>query len=223
MPPTLSTRGQPTAAGALSHAAHRRSDLRQRFWMGQTSHQARAPTQRAAPASTRRPSIALGPAIRRHPSATAVRRCTWSQRSCAAAPRVRPRRFDLLVTTSRSRTISTTVVGGSISPTPQSRMHRACPPPSRPPPLGVHLDLLRGRRALERQQPAADRGQRQAPAGEPVQRRDRSSGDDVGGDGDRRRRLLGPRPRTTVTGRSGRAPPPPRPGRRYVVPAARPE
>ena len=80
----------------------------------------------------------------------------------------------------RSRTISTTVVGGSITPTPHSRddRRRAAEPGDR---VLVLRDLVGGRRALERQQPTADGGERQAPAGQPVQRRDRASGDHVGG------------------------------------------
>ena len=85
-------------------------------------------------------------------------------------------------TTSRSRTISTTVVGGSITPTPQSVM-TGSEPPSRAIAVAVLGHLVRGRGSLERQQPAADGGQRQAPSGEPVQRCYRPGGDDIGGDG----------------------------------------
>ena len=63
--------------------------------------------------------------------------------------------------------------------------------------LPMLLDLVRGRRPFHRQHPAADVGERQAPAGEPVQRSHRASGDDVGAM--QRPTCSSARPRTTVT------------------------
>src|SRR5690606_32111119 len=43
----------------------------------------------------------------------------------------------------------------------------------------VRLDLVSRRRALDRQQPPADRGERQTPGSEAVERRDSPGGDDI--------------------------------------------
>jgi hypothetical protein len=47
----------------------------------------------------------------------------------------------------------------------------------------VLCHLVGSGRALQRQQPATDGGERQAPTGKPVQWRDRPGSDNVGGDG----------------------------------------
>ena len=81
--------------------------------------------------------------------------------------------------TTRSRTISTRVVGGSMMSMPHS-CTVGSPPPSFATASACSAISSAGGRPLEGEQPAAADHQRQAPGGEPVQRRHRAGGHHVG-------------------------------------------